>query len=149
MTSGRGDDEADAANGTEAFGEFFKRHFERAKYGVVDSAEFRASYAEAFPEAAAKVDWDAWLSSPGMPPVDVGAYYDGASSAASGALARKWHLRCPGMGAADHRGGRPDVADFGRRRWTTFCFPVGAPRRVIRPHRRRAQPGRAVQAGRV
>jgi len=115
MTSGRGDDEADAANGTEAFGEFFKRHFERAKYGVVDSAEFRASYAEAFPEAAAKVDWDAWLSSPGMPPVDVGAYYDGASSAASGALARKWHL-CDvlGMGAANRPEGASaaDVADF-------------------------------------
>ena len=63
MTSGRGDDEADAANGTEAFGEFFKRHFERAKYGVVDSAEFRASYAEAFPKPPRR-----WTGTRGFPP---------------------------------------------------------------------------------
>jgi leukotriene-A4 hydrolase len=96
MTRGEagGDEGAapDAAKGTAAFAAFLIAHFERNRFGCVTTEEFRASYAERFPLAAAAVDWEAWLHEPGMPPVDVGAYYDGASSAASADLARKWHL---------------------------------------------------------
>jgi leukotriene-A4 hydrolase len=90
---GHGEKDAlDAANGTDAFATFLRSHFEKNKFATTTSEKFRASYAAAFPVASAQVDWDAWLRAPGMPPVDVGAYYDGSSSAASGDLARRWHL---------------------------------------------------------
>ena len=92
----------DAAAGTDAFAKFLIEHFERHRFGCVTSEGFREAYTSAFPKAAVQVDWDVWLHSPGMPPVDVGAYYDGASSAASADLARKWHL-CDVLGV-----GTPD-----------------------------------------
>ena len=107
VSSGRADADADAANGHPAFGEFLKAHFENNKFGCVTAAGFRASYEAAFPDAAKKVDWETWLHKPGMPPVDVGAYYDDALARASAELAKKWHL-CDvlGMGAQD----RPEGA---------------------------------------
>ena len=127
MASGRSDADADAANGTEAFAAFLKAHFERSKFGCVTSEGFRASYAEAFPEANEKVDWDTWLTAPGMPPVDVGAYYDGTSAALSGDLARKWHL-CDvlGVGTPDRPPGaaKSDVEGFDSTRVDHFLLSL-------------------------
>ena len=70
MTRGDGDgpEHADAANGTPEFAEFLIEHFQRHKYATVESDDFKAAYTARFPEASAQVDWDAWLTKPGMPP---------------------------------------------------------------------------------
>ena len=102
VSSGRTDADADAANGHSAFADFLKAHFEKNKFGCVTAVGFRASYEEAFPDAAKNVDWETWLHAPGMPPVDVGAYYDDALARASAALAKKWHL-CDVLGMGTRR----------------------------------------------
>ena len=113
MTRGDGDgpERADAANGTPEFAEFLIEHFQRHQYATVESDDFKAAYTARFPEASAQVDWDAWLTKPGMPPVDIGQYYDGGSSEASAELARKWHL-CDVLGMGGE-GTRPEGASAG------------------------------------
>ena len=118
VTRGGGDgpEHADAANGTPEFAEFLIEHFKRHQYNTVDTDDFKTAYTARFPEASAIVDWDAWLTKPGMPPVDVGLYYDGGSSEASAELARRWHL-CDVLGMGGE-GTKPvgasadDVKDF-------------------------------------
>ena len=79
MTRGNGDgpEHADAANGTRV-AEFLIEHFQRHQYATVESDDFKAAYGS-ISWASAQVDWDAWLTKPGMPPVDIGQYYDGGS----------------------------------------------------------------------
>ena len=68
-----------------------------------------------------------WLTAPGMPPVDVGAYYDGTSAALSGDLARKWHL-CDvlGVGTPDRPPGaaKSDVEGFDSTRVDHFLLSL-------------------------
>ena len=105
----------DAASGTPEFGAFLKQHFEKNKFGTVTAGGFKASYEAAFPEASKKVDWETWLFAPGMPPVDVGEYYDDVLAKASAELAKKWHL-CDvlGMGSSDRPAlaSADDLAEF-------------------------------------
>ena len=80
--------------GSEAFEKFLKAWVSRNIYGTVTAAELRAFFEEFFaaqkPQWEGKVDWNAWLSQPGMPPVDVLPLFDQTLAKEGIALAERW-----------------------------------------------------------
>lgn len=58
------------------------------RHRTVTTADFRAEYEAAFPDAAAKVDWDQLFYAPGIPPHK--PHIDSAPLADAEALAKDW-----------------------------------------------------------
>ncbi|CAK0875953.1 unnamed protein product [Prorocentrum cordatum] len=82
------------AGGAAAFMPWFKDIWLGGTSRSVTSEDLRRSYSEAFPRAAAKVDWNSWFFTPGFPTLgataSVESQYASALGAASIALARSW-----------------------------------------------------------
>jgi len=77
------------AGGAEKYEEWFRNVWISGNaHKTVDSNDFKNSYTEAFPEAAAQVDWNAWFNTPGKPKVDI--TYDDKLSIKAKHLAQSW-----------------------------------------------------------
>ena len=79
-----------AVGGAGAFEPFLKAYIQAFAGKCVDSSDFVDRFKAAFPEAAAGVDWDAWLRGTGLPPA--ANSYDDSLAAAPYALAAAWHF---------------------------------------------------------
>ena len=101
--------------GPSAFEPFLAEWIESNKFGTVDTDHFRSAFRSRFGTipAAAAIDWDAWLYTTGMPPVDLSAFFDLSLRESADALARRWHF-CNVLGAVGGAGApatdRPDGA---------------------------------------
>ncbi|XP_037072530.1 leukotriene A-4 hydrolase-like [Pollicipes pollicipes] len=94
--------------GRDEFEPFLKAYIAKFKYKTLDSEDFRSFLTEFFAEKAAagvfaKVDWQAWFSTPGMPPHEPA--FDTSMTDACSRLCRSWSAwaegePCP-MTAAD------------------------------------------------
>jgi len=91
--------------GVEDFEAFMKDYVQRFKFETVSSEEFKAFFTAYFTSRTEleAVDWDVWLYSPGLPPVENS--YDHTLADASMNLAKSWHT-CDIMGI----GGEPPKA---------------------------------------
>ena len=84
--------------GPAAFAPFLKAHVRRYAYGTVAFGEWKAWLLRYFadspdrgvPAKLAKVDWDAWVNAPGMPPTATPAPFDRSLLDAAYALADAW-----------------------------------------------------------
>ncbi|EFN56549.1 hypothetical protein CHLNCDRAFT_144199 [Chlorella variabilis] len=77
--------------GAAAFQPFFRAYLQRFQSQPLGSEDFRAFFCDHFQanEVIAQIDWQAWLYSPGMPPVT--NRYDESLAAGAYALATRWH----------------------------------------------------------
>lgn len=78
------------SGGPASFEPFLKSYIQAFAGKCVDSSDFVGRYQEAFPEAASRVDWDAWLHGTGLPPE--ANDYDDSLATAPYALAAAWHF---------------------------------------------------------
>jgi len=83
--------------GQDAFEGFMKEYVQQFQFKTVSSEDFKRTFLARFEgvEAAAAIDWDAWFTRPGMPPVENS--YDHTLATASYDLAKAWHT-CDVMG---------------------------------------------------
>lgn len=102
----------EAAGGPSRFEPFFRAYLCRFASQPPTSEDFRdyyCSYFEGEPGAAA-VDWQAWLYSPGMPPVT--NRYDESLAEQSYELAKRWHTSdVIGIGSGGPAGASPADID--------------------------------------
>ncbi|KIZ02668.1 leukotriene-A4 hydrolase [Monoraphidium neglectum] len=107
--------------GPSQFEPFVKDYLQHFAFKTLTSDDFKAFftsyYADKAPDAVSKIDWDAWLYSPGMPPEK--NEYDDSLAAAAKDLAVRWHTadvlgvgaEAPaGVGAGDIQGWGSDQA---------------------------------------
>ncbi|XP_012553835.2 leukotriene A-4 hydrolase isoform X1 [Hydra vulgaris] len=79
--------------GPDVFNVFLRQYIEKFKYKSIvtkDFKEFLCAYFMEKVNLSSEIDWDAWLYSPGMPPVQVIDMYDHTLATYSKKLADKW-----------------------------------------------------------
>ena len=78
------------AGGDNAFDPFLRAYVEKFRLKSIDSSDFRSFLEGYAPTAGAfdKVDWEAWLHTPGMPPVE--PKFDSQLADVCSALTKRW-----------------------------------------------------------
>eukprot|EP00474_Spongospora_subterranea_P009862 CRZ10320.1 hypothetical protein [Spongospora subterranea] len=82
--------------GRNAFESFLKKFIESHKFHTVTTSQFQQDVQENFasePVKLSEIDWEAWLYSPGMPPVE--PKFDQSMLSVVDAAARSWADSCP------------------------------------------------------
>lgn len=74
----------------EQFEEFLKNWIESHKYQSVSTEDFVQFFKTHFSEHYDKIDWNTWLYSPGLPPVDVYPWFDDSLAVQATSLASAW-----------------------------------------------------------
>lgn len=79
--------------GAEIFNPFLKSYINHFKYKALETEEFKQYLFQYFAEkseALNKIDWNSWLNSPGMPPVNVIEMYDSTLADNCKMLCDRW-----------------------------------------------------------
>jgi len=81
--------------GKDGFEQFLKNWVQRNRFSTVTTDQFKALFLETFQKdhasALEKVDWNAWLYGPGLPPVDMLSMFNPVLANLAIELARKWN----------------------------------------------------------
>ncbi|DBB10759.1 hypothetical protein WJX82_009512 [Trebouxia sp. C0006] len=95
--------------GSQPFEAFLKTYLQHFKFKTLTTTDFKNFFCDYFKdtEAIQQIDWQTWLYSPGLPPVQND--YDPTLGQAAEALAKKWHTSdLMAMGSNGPQGASPD-----------------------------------------
>jgi len=79
--------------GADVFNQFLKKYIEDFKFKILDTEDFKQyllKYFDDKKEILDKIDWESWLNSPGMPPVNVIEMYDTTLADNCKKLCERW-----------------------------------------------------------